>query len=484
MQRARRVLGVLAAAATVSMAGLPAASAAQADDGLLRLAHLSPDTPAVDVYVDSVAAPAAGITLTGVDYGTVSDYQQRGARARYAVSMRAAGAAADSPPVLSTTVDVPRTGARTVAGLGRFADLGLAVLDDDLTHAGRPARHGCGVLAAAAAAGTIDVPSAGRHVGRLGAGLRQRPGYVDVPAGPTDAAGDARERLAAPTCRSTSRPGRSTACWCSTAPVVASPSPAGTGRRQPGRRAGGRRGGGSRRHRGTTACPRAGCPGRAGHDRPAADRPRPPAPPGASGAARSPLIPAAAPLDDRAARPAPPTAASRQHRAPVRAGGGGGDRRRPPLSSPAVRRRRWRPSPRGTAGTGRRRALRRPGRWPLRPGWPSPAIGIDSPLVEIGLDAAGALVPPADVSVAGWFAGARLPGEAGPAVLAGHVDSTARPGGLLPAAGRRGRATPSWSTRTDGHDRCRFTVTRVARYPKNAFPTAEVYGPTPGPSCG
>ena len=24
----------------------------------------------------------------------------------------------------------------------------------------------------------------------------------------------------------------------------------------------------------------------------------------------------------------------------------------------------------------------------------------------------------------------------------------------------------------------RFTVTRVARYPKDAFPTAEVYGPT------
>jgi hypothetical protein len=182
MRGTRRVLGVLAAAATVSMVGLPGATAAPAEDGLLRLAHLSPDTPAVDVYVDSVSSPGVGITLKGVDYGTVSDYQGV-APGTYAVSMRSAGAAADSPPVLSTTVQVPQQGARTVAGLGRFADLGLSVLDDDLT----PPPTGSArvrLIAAAASAGTIGASIGGTPVSSDLA-FATASDYVDVPGGAT-----------------------------------------------------------------------------------------------------------------------------------------------------------------------------------------------------------------------------------------------------------------------------------------------------------
>ena len=50
----------------------------------------------------------------------------------YTVSMREAGADPATPPVLSTTVQVGTDSARTVAGVGRFADLGLEVLEDDL----------------------------------------------------------------------------------------------------------------------------------------------------------------------------------------------------------------------------------------------------------------------------------------------------------------------------------------------------------------
>ena len=71
--------------------GLPGAGAA--DGGMLRLAHLSPDTPPVDVYVESVSDPAAKLTLRGVGYGAVSDYQSV-APGSYTVSMRQAGAAA------------------------------------------------------------------------------------------------------------------------------------------------------------------------------------------------------------------------------------------------------------------------------------------------------------------------------------------------------------------------------------------------------
>ena len=102
----------------LATAGLVAAGTAQAapaeGNGLLRLAHLSPDTPAVDVYVDAVADPASRITLEGVDYGTVSDYQDV-PPGTYTVSMRQAGASPDTPPVLSTTVpEIPKDGTATI----------------------------------------------------------------------------------------------------------------------------------------------------------------------------------------------------------------------------------------------------------------------------------------------------------------------------------------------------------------------------------
>lgn len=182
MTRVRQVVGVLAAAATLSITAMPGAQAAPADEGMLRLAHLSPDTPAVDVYVDSVSAPGVGITLPGVDYGTISDYQGL-TQGTYAVSMRKAGAAADSPPVLSTTVEVQQDSARTVAGLGRFADLGLSVLEDEL---GTPPAGQARVrlIAAAATAGSISASVGGSPVSP-GLDFASASGYVDVPGGTT-----------------------------------------------------------------------------------------------------------------------------------------------------------------------------------------------------------------------------------------------------------------------------------------------------------
>jgi hypothetical protein len=47
--------------------------------------------------------------------------------------MRAAGAPATDPPVLTTNVTVDAGKAYTVAGVGRHADLGLKVIEDDLS---------------------------------------------------------------------------------------------------------------------------------------------------------------------------------------------------------------------------------------------------------------------------------------------------------------------------------------------------------------
>src|SRR6266536_3586423 len=66
------VLGL--AAGTLGLA-IPAASAAKTA-GWLRLAHLSPNTPAVDVYLYSFGDPSARIVLRNVSYGTVSGYDR------------------------------------------------------------------------------------------------------------------------------------------------------------------------------------------------------------------------------------------------------------------------------------------------------------------------------------------------------------------------------------------------------------------------
>ena len=106
-----------------------------------------------------------------------------------------------------------------------------------------------------------------------------------------------------------------------------------------------------------------------------------------------------------------------------------------------------------------------------------PAIGVDSDLADLGVDAAGALVPPADFDRAGWFAAGPVPGEVGPAVIAGHVDSRSGPAVFFRLR-EMAVGDPVLVERGDGTT-AHFTVTRVARHPKDAFPTADVYGPTP-----
>jgi hypothetical protein len=123
-------LGVLGLAVTAA----PAASAASASGavGYIRLAHLSPNTPAVDVYLYSFKDPSARIVLHHVAYGTVSPYEQLPA-GEYTVAMRGAGAAPTTKPVLSTNFNVSAGAAYTVAGMGPNNGLRLQVIPDRLT---------------------------------------------------------------------------------------------------------------------------------------------------------------------------------------------------------------------------------------------------------------------------------------------------------------------------------------------------------------
>jgi hypothetical protein len=124
------VLGLFMLVSGVAAAA-PAASAASGT-GWIRLAHLSPNTPAVDVYLYSFGNSHAKIVLHHVSYGTVSPYEKVAA-GEYTVAMRGAGAKPSSPPVLSTTVKITSGGAFTVAGMGPAKGLRLQILQDRLT---------------------------------------------------------------------------------------------------------------------------------------------------------------------------------------------------------------------------------------------------------------------------------------------------------------------------------------------------------------
>ncbi len=116
-----------------------------------------------------------------------------------------------------------------------------------------------------------------------------------------------------------------------------------------------------------------------------------------------------------------------------------------------------------------------------------PVLGVGSELVDLDLETSGALRPPPTADVAGWFAAGAVPGDPGPAVIAGHVDSRAGPGVFFPL-----RDVPIGAEvevdRSDGR-LVRYRVREVRVVAKDAFPTAQVYGPTPVPelrliTCG
>jgi LPXTG-site transpeptidase (sortase) family protein len=105
-----------------------------------------------------------------------------------------------------------------------------------------------------------------------------------------------------------------------------------------------------------------------------------------------------------------------------------------------------------------------------------PSIGVESGLVELHLDANGKLEAPKDYATAGWYADGTRPGDPGPAIIAGHVDTVHGP-----AVFKRLRDLAAGATVevTRGDSVVTFKVLAVKRYPKAEFPTDEVYAPTP-----
>ena len=103
-----------------------------------------------------------------------------------------------------------------------------------------------------------------------------------------------------------------------------------------------------------------------------------------------------------------------------------------------------------------------------------PSLGVSSRLMSLGLADDGTLEVPPGAYPAGWFTGAPTPGELGPAVIAGHVSYNGTPG-VFAKLGQLAVHDDIIVKRRDGTV-ADFEVTRVARFAKNHFPSALVYG--------
>lgn len=101
------------------------------------------------------------------------------------------------------------------------------------------------------------------------------------------------------------------------------------------------------------------------------------------------------------------------------------------------------------------------------------SIGVDASFVDLGLTASAGLAVPSDPAKVGWFTGAHTPGARGVAVVAGHVTWNGAKGAFF-GLGDLQRGNRIVVDRADG-SRATFAVTRMSTFPKDAFPTSEVY---------
>ena len=152
------------------------------------------------------------------------------------------------------------------------------------------------------------------------------------------------------------------------------------------------------------------------------------------------------------------------------------------------------PDARSAAGLARAAAIqdgeqpsREPkGRRPGTPRWISiPAAGV-SARVEAVAARRGVLRVPA-VGVAGWYRGGPRPGEAGRAVIIGHLDTKTGPG-LFARVPRLAPGTTVSVTDTRG-DVWSYDVVGAAQVQKDDFPAEDVYGGSANPvlvliTCG
>jgi hypothetical protein len=121
---ARTFGAVVAVVALLTLMTVPAGGQTSAA-ARVRVAHFSPDTPGVDVYLDGQRA--AG----NVGFRTVTNYLSVPG-GEHQLALRPSGASPASPPVLTGAANLDGGKAYTVAGLGTRAQLHVGVFVDAL----------------------------------------------------------------------------------------------------------------------------------------------------------------------------------------------------------------------------------------------------------------------------------------------------------------------------------------------------------------
>jgi hypothetical protein len=137
LARLAAITVLLGGTATFAAAASPAAAAssttaAATQDGWVRIAHLSPKAPAMDMYLYPFGDPEMATVLRDVAYGDVSAYMAL-SPGQYTVAMRGFGAPASSAPALTTSFMVGAHTAYTLAALGPDPGLRVEVLQDQMT---------------------------------------------------------------------------------------------------------------------------------------------------------------------------------------------------------------------------------------------------------------------------------------------------------------------------------------------------------------
>ncbi|WP_256841986.1 class F sortase [Ornithinimicrobium cryptoxanthini] len=119
-----------------------------------------------------------------------------------------------------------------------------------------------------------------------------------------------------------------------------------------------------------------------------------------------------------------------------------------------------------------------------------PSIDVESPLHALGLADDGTLEVPSGerYDEAAWYSGSPTPGEAGPAVIEGHVTSQGSVPSVFFELGALETGDLVEVEREDGTT-ATFEVYGAQSFPKDEFPKATVYGNTEGPelrliTCG
>lgn len=101
-----------------------------------------------------------------------------------------------------------------------------------------------------------------------------------------------------------------------------------------------------------------------------------------------------------------------------------------------------------------------------------PAMGVDQDVIELGVVGNDLQVPDAYSDI-GWWSGGPAPGQAGAAVVVGHVDSPTGPAVFYQLSGLTQGARIT--VRLDDRSRAVFAVRAVRAYDRSQFPSSRVY---------